>query len=220
MADVPGRDAPARGAAVVGPRRGASHLRLVWLGTLVCTVSASSVPVCVAAQSSGEDEGAARARVEVHTGLSNLQSSVAGILGGAVFVGLGKRIWLGGAGYASAQVEFADPVRGTSRIGMGYGGLAVEFEIAERDLGIWSAAALVGGGNADASDPVVGIEVGSDNFFVVQSVARLRRPLRGPFGIAGEAGYRRAFGVQDIPGLANSGLSGVTVGISVYAVRR
>jgi len=103
---------------------------------------------------------------------------------------------------------------------MGFGGLAVEVDISSRGVGTWSVAALVGGGNADASDPVVGIEVGSDNFFVVQSVVRLRRPLRGPLGIAGEVGYRRAFGVQDLSDVGSGSLSGATATVSLYALRR
>jgi len=220
MADMPRRNPPVPGTALIGRPRSVLLPRLLWMSASLCAASAWSMPSPAHAQSPGADDGGAMARIEAHAGLSGLRGSVAGMFGGAVLVGLGGRTWLGGAGYASAQVEYMVPGRGTSQVRMGYGGLTVEFEVADRSEGTWSAAALAGGGNADASDPLVGVEIGSDNFFVVQSVVRLRRPLRGPFGFAGEVGYRRAFGVQDIPGVDNGSLSGVTASVSIYALRR
>lgn len=120
----------------------------------------------------------------------------------------------------SSSVHYTDSKGAGPSVGIGYGGLIVELEALDWSAGSLSASVLVGGGNADVSDPLVGAELGSDNFLVLHPVFRFRRPLRAPLDIGLEAGYRFAMGVEDLPGLNRRDLSGPTLSVSMHAIRR
>ena len=182
--------------------------RTSWCGTPLLLFSFAT-PLLAGAQSTDPDFGGARARLEAHVGVGMLDGSASALAGGAASVGLGDRFWIGGAGYVLNEVSMDDPQHGATGVGMGFGGVVVEVDLLEQGVGTWSAGLLVGGGNADARDVVVGVEIGSDNFVVFQPSIRFRAPWRGPAGIGASIAYRRAFGVQDIATLDAGNVSGL-----------
>ncbi len=161
----------------------------------------------------------ARVRIDVLAAATSIDGSAVLTVGGGALVGLGSRLWLGGAGSISGRVDHTDPSGNRSSVGIGFGGLVVELEAVVWPSGSLSTSVLVGGGNADVTDSVVGAELGSDNFLVLQPIIRFRRTLRRSIAIGVDGGYRLAMGVQDLPGLDRGDLSSPTLGISIHATR-
>jgi len=173
-----------------------------------------------AAQELDPNAGADRAvaQAAVMGGATGVQGNALALWGMRLALGLGSSVQMGGAGFVTAPVTYG--ATGPRRLRMGYGGLEVEFPLPAVNDPNLRMSILVGGGNADVSDAIVGTELGSDNFLVLEPRVAWGRALSGPWRGSLSLGYRRAFGVDDLPDSENADLSGITVLFALYILRR
>lgn len=129
--------------------------------------------------------------------------------GGLVF---GDRFLLGGGGFAiTKNVELP----GLDDLRMGYGGIVVRYwGTVSREL-TWGVGALLGAGNARIRNRVVGTELGSDNFVLAEPSLSLAHPLIRSLHLEVALGYRKAWGVEDLPTLSADDLTSLTGSISL-----
>jgi hypothetical protein len=124
---------------------------------------------------------------------------------------------LGGGGYTSiGKVDVGGSSQGNAfELGMGFGGVVLEYIGAIRSRYGIGAGVLVGGGNARVRDPIVGTELGSDNFIVLQPEAVIRVQLLTAVEAALSLGYRLVGGVEDLPGLRPGDLRSYVASLSI-----
>jgi hypothetical protein len=134
------------------------------------------------------------------------------LLGGGVGLVFGHRLAVGGGGVALTEnVEIPGSTAGSGfQLGMGYGGLVLQYWHplpfhfkARTDL-------LVGGGHAEISDRLLGRELGADNFFVAEPELGLTRRLFSILHAGVSVGYRWVRGLDDLPRLSNEDFQAVT----------
>lgn len=135
----------------------------------------------------------------------------ASLFGGLVGFGLTPRTVLGGGGFqlSGAASLDAEAEGSRRRLDFGYAGVALQHL---RPLAPdWAAtgALLLGAGHATVRDR--GIELGADNFGILElQVAGVWRGP-SPFQVSLSPGYRFASGVQDLPGVSAADLGGLTL---------
>ena len=74
---------------------------------------------------------------------------------------------------------------------------------------------LWGAGNAKLELPAVRTEIAADNFLVLEPGASVLFRLVGPLQLTGEAAYRWAVGVEDLPGISGDQLRGLSVSLGL-----
>jgi hypothetical protein len=139
-------------------------------------------------------------------------------MGGWAGLVFGERLVIGGAGYALLQdVELVGSEAGIGfDLGMGYGGLYVAYwrPVSRRMTG--QVGLLTGAGHAEVRDRLVGREVGSDNFLVLEPDLALLFEVhpRVRFGVS--LGYRSAHGIENLPAVSAEELRSATATLSLH----
>lgn len=176
---------------------------------------AGAAPCALRAQQSGTSESSTSFAVEASYRLSRLQGESARMLGGAALFTIDDRYAFGLAGWSLFSPTTLRRPGSALDFGFAYGGVVVEMRLARRRKARVAARLLVGAGNGKLSLPLVGTELDSDNFGVMEpeilGTLDLFRPLRLTAGL----GYRAVYGVQDLPGITQSDLRGWTTRLSL-----
>jgi hypothetical protein len=119
----------------------------------------------------------------------------------------------------------ATPVLPTSQLHVGYGGAVLERVLRARSSqagpGPTSRLAvcgrlLIGVGNANARDAVTRVRYLSDNFFMVEPTVSLAMPLGSWVEGAALLGFRIPLGVEDLGGVEERDLRGLSLGLSLH----
>ncbi len=133
--------------------------------------------------------------------------------GGGLRLRLSPRVEVGGVAWALPS-NLHLPEAGVD-LGFGYGGFLVRVQpVRERPaLGV---TLLVGALNAVVHDAVVGTEIDADNALVVEPDVAMAWRLAGRVRVQASAGWRLAWGVNALPGVAPSELRGWTLGLSLH----
>jgi hypothetical protein len=95
-------------------------------------------------------------------------------------------------------------------LSMGYGGIQVRFSKLLFERLTLDAGALVGAGHAEVRARVPDFEPGSDNFFVTEPEISAFYTLFPKVHLGLAAGYRLAWGVEDLPRVSEGDLSAFT----------
>jgi hypothetical protein len=138
-------------------------------------------------------------------------------VGGWVGLVIGRRVALGGGGLAMLEnVELVAATSGSGfDLGTGYGGLQVRYWQPLPKGFALEGGALLGGGHAEVTDLVQGIELGADNFFVVEPETTLFYDLFSRVHLGVAVGYRFVWGVEDIPLVTSDDLRGLTAAFTL-----
>jgi len=133
------------------------------------------------------------------------------LLGATFGFGLTPRTSVGGAGFQlTGRVLLGSPTDlHRTALDFGYGGLVVERLAPSHRSWALAASLLLGAGHATARRD--GVELGSDNFGVLEPTISIVRALAGPLGVRVGGGYRFVFGVDDLDGVRPSDLRGATL---------
>ena len=212
MAHLPGRHPLLR--KLLQP---VSRLRLPFLILL-------SWPALVAGQEGTESSSAQVGLAgSVAVKVSSVDGEARAFFGGWAGLSIGDRVYLGGGGYAmSTPVDVAGSGPGTTlELGLGYGGVVVGYRLPLGEGPWWIGAnALLGAGNAEVLDPIVGNEIGSDNFFVGEPEVSLGLQLHSHLNASVGAGYRFLAGVGDLAGLRARDLRALTGTLALHLTTR
>ena len=139
-----------------------------------------------------------------------VKGDLTGMGGGAILVGLTRRLMVGGAGaFMFGQRRLAGTVPGSDLdLRMAYGGLVAQWQLAEHgDRALW-VRTLAGVGNGSMDLALVGTEIAADNFGVFAPEVGGRLLVNGSFQAGLSAGYRAVFAVEDLPGVTAADLRG------------
>ncbi len=138
-------------------------------------------------------------------------------VGGWAGLVFGGRLAVGGAGFALLRdVELVGPEAGIGfDLGMGYGGLYLAYwkELSARVTG--QLGFLAGAGHAELTDRLIGREVGSDNFPVVEPDLSLFFTIRPGVHIGASIGYRMAWSVDNLATVSAKDLRATTGTLSL-----
>lgn len=114
----------------------------------------------------------------------------------------------------------ADDSPDRTDVSLSYGGLAVRYHLPP---GIssngWSASLLLGAGTARVRSALVGQEVGTDNFFIIEPGLSYHRMFRPYLGASVAAGYRFTPGSDPLPGLEAGDLQGTVLSVGMSLIR-
>ncbi len=190
-------------------------MRAAILVLLLTTALPGLLPAQAAPPSSDDGRAGAAAAVLVKAG--SLAGSARLHLGGWVGLVLNDRISIGGVGYALTEmVELPGSEAGTGfDLGMGYGGLLATLRSSLTPEFHGEIGLLLGAGNASLQDRLVGLELGSDNFFVAEPTLGLSRTLPHNLHLGLAVGYRQVVGLQDLPTVVGSDLNAFTGTLSI-----
>lgn len=183
-----------------------------------------SWPALVAGQE-GTDPSSTQVGFAASTAVkvSSVDGEARAFFGGWAGLSIGDRVYLGGGGYAmSTPVDVAGSGPGTTfELGLGYGGVVVGYQLPLGEGPWWIGAnALLGAGNAEVLDPIVGTEIGSDNFFVGEPEVSLGLQLSSHLNASLGAGYRLVAGVGDLAGLRARELRAFTGTLALHLTTR
>ena len=148
-------------------------------------------------------------------------SKVAGadrlFLGGWAGLVFGNRLAIGGGGLALMEnVELVGSESSTGfDLGVGYGGLTLRYWLPWSSRVTGELGLLLGAGHAQVRSLVTGTEVGSDNFAVAEPELSLFVTTLPWLHLGASAGYRMAWGVEDLPRVAVDDLRAFTASISL-----
>ena len=186
---------------------------------LVALAAALALPGSLASQVGsappGEKRVSAAGAVQLRGGSLGQEARVhAGGWAGLVFA---DRLAIGGAGYALLRdVELVGTEAGIGfDLGMGYGGLYFAYwkPISQRFMG--QVGLLAGAGHAEVRDRLVGQEVGSDNFFVLEPDLSVFFEVHPRIRFGTSFGYRSAHGVDNLPTVSAEDLRSATATLSL-----
>lgn len=164
-----------------------------------------------------QQESAARAGVEAALKAGRVAGEATVFGGGVGLLNLGHGVAFGGAGWlALGAIRVGNGRPETDKdLRVAYGGLVVE-GVVRRGRG-WDlrARALLGAGNAKVSDRLIGVQLGADNFAVVEpEVGGTWQLARGAW-LTGGLAYRMTFGVEDLPGISDDALRGGSLRVGI-----
>jgi len=138
-------------------------------------------------------------------------------VGGWAGLVFGGRLAVGGAGFALLRdVALVGPEAGIGfDLGMGYGGLYVAYwkELSPRVTG--QLGFLAGAGHAELTDRLIGREVGSDNFPVVEPDLSLFFTIHPGVHVGASIGYRMAWRVDNLATVSAKDLRATTGTLSL-----
>jgi hypothetical protein len=134
-------------------------------------------------------------------------------LGGGIGLVFGGRFAIGGAGLALTG-NVVESSTGFE-LGMGYGGLTLQYWHPWIRGLAWEANLLLGAGHAEVRSPLTGNEVGSDNFSVVEPEVGLSLTTLPWLRVGGSLGYRMAWGVEDLPQVAVDDLRSLSLSLTL-----
>jgi hypothetical protein len=174
-----------------------------------------ALPGQVGPWSSGGKTVSAAAAAQLKAGnVAHERRLHAGGWAGLVF---GGRLALGGAGFALLQeVELVGSEAGIGfDLGMGYGGLYVSYfkPLSHRLMG--QMGLLAGAGHAEVRDRLVGREVGSDNFPVLEPDLSLFFAVHPRIHVGASLGYRLAWDVNNLPTVSAEDMRATTATLSL-----
>ena len=160
-----------------------------------------------------------RARASLEAGIrgSSLRGNTEALWGGVGLLRVHPRLFLGGGGWLLAgRSEILGASAGSDlELSFGYGGAVAEVLLHSSERNQVSLRTLVGAGNARVLVPVVGPELGSDNFGIVEPEIMAALRLAGVVSLRASVSYRFAFAVEDLPQVVASDLRGPSIGFSV-----
>jgi len=175
------------------------------IGTAALALLLLGAPRVVAAQAV---EPGAQASLEASLDGSEVLGSAVGFVGMAGLLSLDGHFGFGAAGslmLGSITVESAGAGSDLD-LRLAYGGMLLQMVLAgSRDRSL-ALRTLVGAGNAKIKDTVYGLEIGADNFGVVEPQLVGTTSLAGPLRLGAGVGYRYVFGVEDLPGVVAADL--------------
>lgn len=185
-------------------------MRRLGLAALVALMSVTG-PV----RASAQQERAAQAMVEAGLRTTSMHNRAVGMAGGAVALRVGHDFFFGGAGYLMIHPLDLSRPGSALELRMAYGGLLTGIRLHDGPRLRWAARLLLGAGNAKAVVPVVGTELRSDNFGVVEPEVTASIRVMRLTSVRLGAGYRFVYGVQGLPRVTPAQLRGSFVGLSV-----
>jgi hypothetical protein len=154
-----------------------------------------------------------------------LEASLAGstVLESAAFLGMAGLLSLdgrftfgaGGSLMLGPTTVESDGAGSDLDLRLAYGGLVLQVNLVGSRDRYLALRALVGAGNAKIEDTVYGLEIGADNFGVVEPEVVGMISLAGPLQLGLGVGYRCVFGVDDLPGVGASDLRGPSAKVRV-----
>ncbi len=160
-------------------------------------------------------EASAQASLEAELGVTWVRSRAVALAGGSALFRVRDDFSFGGAGYVVVhRVDLSQP-GSALELALAYGGLLGEVRIRESDRIRWTARLLLGAGNAKAVVPVVGTELNSDNFGVLEPRLVASAWIARPISAKVEAGYRFVYGLEDIPRMSAEQLRGFVLTASI-----
>lgn len=161
--------------------------------------------------------GRARASLEAGVRGSELNGSTEAIWGGVALLGVHPRVSLGGGGWVlSGKSDLTGLASGSDlEMSFGYGGAVVDVLLHGSERSRVSLRALIGAGHARVLVPVVGPEIGADNFGVLEPELVAARWLAGIVSLQAAVSYRFVFAVEDLPQVMVSDLNGTSLTLSI-----
>lgn len=138
-------------------------------------------------------------------------------LGGWAGLTFGNRFSFGGGGVALTKDVMLGGQESASgfELGMGYGGALFQYRYPLRPRLQPHFSLLVGGGHAEVRDRLTGREIGADNFGIIEPEGGISFRVLSWLHLAGSAGYRWTWGVEDLPLVQSDDLAGVTATLSL-----
>jgi len=137
------------------------------------------------------------------------------MLGGEASIHFSRHLSIGASGgglLATVPIIESGADLGTE-LRLGYGGLLFGYQTRIRSRTALAGRLLLGAGHASVRAAAVGAELGADNFVVLEPEVLVRIRALGPVHLGFTAGYRMAFGVQDLPTLVGDDLEGTSLTI-------
>jgi hypothetical protein len=166
-------------------------------------------------RASAQQERPAQAVIEGSLRATSIHGRTVGMAGAAALLRVGGDFFFGGAGYLMLRpLDLSQPGSGLE-LRMAYGGVLTGLRLHEGGRFRWDARLLVGAGNAKAIVPVVGTELRSDNFGVVEPEITASIWAMRLVSVRVGAGYRFVYGVQGLPRVSPEQLRGIFIGASV-----
>jgi hypothetical protein len=134
--------------------------------------------------------------------------------GGLVFR---EGIVLGGGGVAlTKRIQLAGAESSTGfDLGAGFGGIYLRYIERTNHRLTPEGGLFLGAGHAEVTDRMVGLEIGADNFFVIEPEAALGYRVFRRLHVGVSLGYRFVWGVQDLPLLASGDFRSLTGSVSL-----
>lgn len=167
-------------------------------------------------------DGTVGASLELRPAASRIADRLLPLLGVAGGVHLSPWVELAGeAVVALRRVRVSpDDSPDRSELTLGYGGVSLRYHLSPgSSASSWSGALLVGAGTARVRSTLVGQDVGTDNFFVVEPNVSYQRYFRPNVAGAVSGAYRFTPGFDPLPGLEAGSLRGFVLSLSVRFVR-
>jgi hypothetical protein len=162
------------------------------------------------------------AGVEAGARISGLRDEAKGLWGGAALLHVHPRLSLGGAGWilhSRSAIDVASPGPDLE-MALGYGGVVADARIVAHHRMAVDIRVLAGAGNAKIIVPVVGSEIGADNFGVLEPEVALTLHLTSALGVKLTGAYLHSFGVEDLPPVLPQDLRAFSAGLSLVVGRR
>lgn len=175
-------------------------------------------PGGVAARQTPAPSGA-RATVDAGFRPTLLAGRASVLMGGSGLLGVGGRVMFGGGGWI--QVGESELDTGGSdagfRLRLAYGGLVVDWLLADREAWRITLRTLLGAGNGKVFLAAGGVaaETGADNFGVVEPEVGIQRRLIGRLHGSAGVGYRVVFGLEDLTGVADGDIRGPSLRVGL-----
>jgi hypothetical protein len=138
-------------------------------------------------------------------------------LGGWAGLVFGEHWIVGGGGFALLEaVELGTSGSGSGfDLGMGYGGIQVRYRRSFLPSLAVETGALLGAGHAEVKEQIQGLEIGSDNFYVVEPEVSALYTIVPQIYLELAAGYRVVWGVEDLPRVSAQDLRAATASLSL-----
>ncbi len=161
--------------------------------------------------------GRAEAILEAGVRGSELNGSTEAIWGGVALLRVHPRVSLGAGGWMlPGKSEITGLASGSDlEMSLGYGGAVVDVLLHGSAQSRISLRTLFGAGHARVLVPVVGPEIGADNFGVLEPELVAARWLAGIVSLQAAVSYRFVFGVEDLPQVTASDLKGASLTLSI-----
>jgi len=161
----------------------------------------------------------ARAAVDAGLRPTLLAGRASVLMGGTGLLGVHGRVMFGGGGWIQLGESALDTGGSDAgfRLRLAYGGLVVDWLLADRAAGRITVRTLIGAGNGKVFLTAGGTEAetGADNFGVVEPEVTLQRRLLGHLHATAGVGYRIVFGLEDLTGVADGDVRGPSLRVGL-----